>query len=345
MVVKQVNSSVKTHHTVCLKCSHCVFTAHKITKTEQARKKKRNRDIFNKRNALTKCIWGFTVGPPTVSYSRDLSQTEALIQECSGQLQFASQELIPFGSTSGPANAPYPYLQARLSHALTGPCSSPTLLPTPPPTSGTLLLSRAKIAFSAPSLSCASPTVFLPSQLVGLSCPRLSTRPGCSLSGGFPRPLYPPPRPASPSLLTWPTQPRQPPPPQPPPLPPRALTFFAAARTPLSSPPPLASASRPGCCACSPCARRCRCGRAGTRRAPGPARAGTRPCWWSASGTATPAAGSVYSPATWSVSARAPCPGTATATGSASCCVCCSSCVWSGTSSGSETGPSFRATL
>lgn len=85
--------------------------------------------------------------------------------------------------------------------------------------------------------------------------------------------------------------------------------------------------------------------RAGTRRAPGPARAGTRPCWWSASGTATPAAGSVYFPGTWSAFARAPCPETATGTGSASCCVCCSWCVWSGTSSGSETGPSFRATL
>lgn len=77
-----------------------------------------------------------------------------------------------------------------------------------------------------------------------------------------------------------------------------AAEFSAAARTLPSSPPPLASASRPGCCACSPCARRCRCGRAGTRRAPGPARAGTRPCWWSASGTATPAAGSVYFPGT-----------------------------------------------
>lgn len=118
------------------------------------------------------------------------------------------------------------------------------------------------------------------------------------------------------------------------------LTFFAAARTPPSSPPPPASASRPGCCACSPCARRCRCGRAGTRRAP--ARAGTPPRWWSASASATPAVGSVCSPGTWSASGPAPCPASASASGCASCCAWSSWCAWSGTSSGSATGPSSR---
>lgn len=56
------------------------------------------------------------------------------------------------------------------------------------------------------------------------------------------------------------------------------LTFSAAARTPLFSPPPPASVSHPGCCACSPCARRCRCGRGGRRRGRGrdPGRAGRR---------------------------------------------------------------------
>lgn len=207
-------------------------------------------------------------------------------------------------------------------HAALGPTpnSTPCFLHSPP--------SRAKIACSPLRRPGSGPAAFLPIPLRGVSC--------SGRAGGSPRPSA-----AAPS----PRRGLPPDSPSPAPPAPRALTSFAAARTRLSSPPPPASASRPGCCACSPCARRCRCGRAGTRRAPGPSRAGTRPCWWSESGTATPAAGSVYSPGTWSASARAPCLGTATGTGSASCCVCCSWCVWSGTSCGSETGPSFRAAL
>lgn len=240
------------------------------------------------------------------------------MQQCCGQRRSASHG---WALVLRVCNSP--------AHASPGWLTAATQLPGPTRNSTPCFLR------SPPSLAPKSraPLYAYPAQVPLFSSPAQSRV--CPAPGSPEGPRDPPPPPGAAFIPT----------PHPPAPPPRALTFFAAARTRLSSPPPLASASRPGCCACSPCARRCRCGRAGTRRAPGPARAGTRPCWWSESGTATPAAGSVYSPGTWSASARAPCLGTATGTGSASCCVCCSWCVWSGTSCGSETGPSFRAAL
>lgn len=122
-----------------------------------------------------------------------------------------------------------------------------------------------------------------------------------------------------------------------------ALTFSVAARTLLFSPPPPASASRPSCCACSPCARRYRCGPAGTRRARvrAPDRGGRRGPCWSGNGTGTRGAGCVCSPVTWSASAPALSPENGTASGSdSSCCALSSWCAWSGTSSGCGTDPS-----
>lgn len=246
-------------------------------------------------------------------------------------------------SSRGPANAPLHVLGKPGPHR-------PGPTPLPNPTVSSTPCFRDSPAPLAPKCLLSSqplqpdPPILLPSQR-GRPCrtglPR--RRRGRWPSGPAPATPLAASTPDAPTTTPLPAASRSPR--RPAPLPPQVLTFFAAARTPLSSPPPPASASRPGCCACSPCARRCRCGRAGTTRAPGPARAGTRPCWWSASASATPAAGSVYFPGIWSASARAPCPETATATGSASCCVCCSWCVWSGTSCGSETGPSFRETL
>lgn len=84
------------------------------------------------------------------------------------------------------------------------------LTPNSTPTSGTPLLSRAKIAFSYLNPFCSSPRIFHPEQLLGLSHPKLSKRQACPprrrLSDPFPRPV-PSPGPSPPFSRPAPSRP------------------------------------------------------------------------------------------------------------------------------------------
>lgn len=116
-------------------------------------------------------------------------------------------------------------------------------------------------------------------------------------------------------------------------------SFSAAPSRPFALPPP-SSASRPGHSSCSASCRRCRCAPAAMLLD----LCGTT-LLWTGSGNGTLCGGSSLPLGTWSASWTSPCLGTATGSGSVSCCACCSWSVWTGTSCGSESGPCWAPPL